>query len=152
MSASSTLVSIWMRARSCAIWNSSGACICAATVCPTSTLRATTTPSTGERISVRDRSMRVWSRLARTFTAWARALLRFAWAIFTLFCACSKALRAFSRSLVETRPSSASICARSKSRRAWSSDTCALLSCTSCEPIVACCTTRSASADCTRLR
>jgi hypothetical protein len=41
--------------RSCAIWNNSGACIDAATVWR-STLRDITTPSTGDRISVRDSS------------------------------------------------------------------------------------------------
>src|SRR5512136_444133 len=53
MSASSTLVSTCILVRSWAIRNSVGACSEAATVCPTSTLRETTTPSTGARINVR---------------------------------------------------------------------------------------------------
>jgi hypothetical protein len=45
-----TLVSTCILVRSCAIRNSVGACMLAATVCPTSTFRETTTPSTGARI------------------------------------------------------------------------------------------------------
>ena len=41
-----------MRVRSFAMRNSTGACKLAATVCPTSTLRATTTPSIGASITV----------------------------------------------------------------------------------------------------
>src|SRR5215467_1181344 len=46
-SASSTLVSTCILLRSCAMTKSTGAWRLAATVWPTSTLRATTTPSTG---------------------------------------------------------------------------------------------------------
>ena len=48
MSASSTLASICIRVRSRAMEKSVGVWRLAATVCPTSTFRAMTTPSTGE--------------------------------------------------------------------------------------------------------
>jgi hypothetical protein len=52
MSASSTLTSTCIFVRSSAIVNSVGACRLAATVCPTSTARETTTPLTGARMVV----------------------------------------------------------------------------------------------------
>ena len=55
MSASSTASTICIFARSSAMVNSSGACRLAATVWPGSMLRVSTTPSTGERITVRSR-------------------------------------------------------------------------------------------------
>ena len=52
MSASAMLVSICICARSLAIWKSVGVLKLAATVWPISTLRATTMPEMGERITV----------------------------------------------------------------------------------------------------
>ena len=67
--------------------NSTGACRLAATVCPASTLRRITVPSTGARMMVRSRS--TWACLSsesRCFTA-ARALATCA--SLTLICACT---------------------------------------------------------------
>jgi len=55
--------------------NSTGACRLAATVCPASTLRRITVPSTGARMMVRSRSTLAWrSSDSRCFTV-ASALL-----------------------------------------------------------------------------
>jgi hypothetical protein len=53
--------------------NSVGACRLAATVCPTSTVRETTTPSTGARMIVCSRSSWVCRNPASFWPTWARA-------------------------------------------------------------------------------
>ena len=78
MSASSIDAFTCMRARSFAITNSTGAWNDAATVCPMSTLRASTTPSTGAEITVCPRSTCAWlSAASDCFTA---ALFAWCWA------------------------------------------------------------------------
>ena len=52
---------------------STGACREAATVCPTSTWRETTTPLTGARIVVCSRSAWAWTSRAFFWSTWARA-------------------------------------------------------------------------------
>ena len=75
--------------------NSSGACRLAATVWPGSILRVSTTPSTGERITVRSRLTRVVSvdAVCWRISAWAEATWALAW---------SSAARARSTSLRAT--------------------------------------------------
>ena len=92
-SASSMDVSTCMSVRLRAMMNSSGACRLAATVCPGSTLRLTTTPSTGERISVRPRSTRAWATCASRWRT--TASLFAAWASATCSCARAASQRRF---------------------------------------------------------
>ena len=73
MSASSTLASTCIFVRSLAMVKRVGAARLAATVCPTSTARDTTTPSTGARIVVYSRSRRVWCNAASFCSTCARA-------------------------------------------------------------------------------
>ena len=109
-SASSTLVSTCILVRSCAMVNSVGACRLAATVCPTSTVRETTTPSTGARMIVCSRSSWVcrnpasfWPTWAMADRSWASVTLRAASAERTpASCACSCALFASCWAIAES--------------------------------------------------
>ncbi len=67
-----------MLRRSWAIVNRVGAWRLAATVCPTSTLRPTTVPSTGARMKVRSRSTCAWRSAASFCTTLAAALFSIA--------------------------------------------------------------------------
>ncbi len=73
MSASAMLVSICICARSLAIWKSVGVLKLAATVWPSSTLRATTMPEMGERITVYCRLVLSRDTCAFTSSTWAWA-------------------------------------------------------------------------------
>ena len=86
-SASETFVSTCIFVRSWAIRNSVGAARLAATVCPTSTFRETTTPSTGALMLVWSRSIWAVRRAApNCFTcAWLAVKSEFA----TFNCACA---------------------------------------------------------------
>ncbi len=77
-SASSTLVSTCMLRRSWAMVNRVGACRLAATVWPRSTLRPTTTPSTGARMKVRSRSTWACRSAASFWATWALAFVSIA--------------------------------------------------------------------------
>ena len=73
MSASAKLVSMRISDRSCAILISVGVWKLAATVWPISTTRSITTPSTGERITVKLTLARSRSFCARASASCARA-------------------------------------------------------------------------------
>ena len=74
MSDSSIAASTCIWRRSCAIENSVGVLRLAATVCPASTWREMTMPSTGAMIDVRDRSTRAPARAASRCLTIAAAL------------------------------------------------------------------------------
>jgi hypothetical protein len=75
MSDSAMLAFTCIFARSCAITKSVGACMLAATVCPTSTLREITIPSMGALMIVWPRLTVFWFSDARAWTVCARAAL-----------------------------------------------------------------------------
>src|SRR5438445_7165988 len=103
MSASSTLVSTCIFVRSWAMVKSVGADRLAATVCPISTAREMTTPSTGARIVV-------WSR--STFAWWSAAAFCFTWALAESSIASATLRLAIADWMAEA---SASSCARAES-------------------------------------
>ena len=139
MSDSSIATSTCMSRRSFAIVKSVGVLRLAATVCPASTWREMTTPSTGAVIAVLLRSLRAAASAAsRCFTT-AAALATCASADFT----CASAVRmasaaalsvnlALSRSAPEMKPLATSDCLRSRSRFASSQVIFARSSCDRC--------------------
>jgi hypothetical protein len=121
-----------MSVRLRAITNSTGACRLAATVCPASTLREITMPSTGARMVVRSRStLACASSDSRCLTramllrTCASPTIRCACAVFTCSAAMATVDCDVSSAAVDTNPFSTSIWFRFRLRSASASATCA---------------------------
>ena len=146
-SVSSTLTSTRMSRRFCAITNSSGACRLAATVCPRSTARLITMPSTGEVMRVRERLVCACASAASRWRTLERAACTCAAVMAACACAARKAsvlvrTRAWARSasLWAMKPCATRSVLRRRSRPASARSTCARDTVASLASTLACAT------------